>query len=371
MYVLRTIYAWIVFVGVAVRWFVWRAGLLARRPLFIDHVPESQLAWGQMTRWNPRIRVVGGERCPAGPPAVFAGNHAKLDDPFFSWRAAYISSNEKLRLRFMMRDDYFIGFPWTLSPIPLNHICEMGGGIPISRDNVSLSQLKPFLEVLREPGAFVMFPGRTRTRSGLVLEFREGFTEPGGVSFFLVHGQRRMPGTRIPCVPIGRSHHPATWRSAMVIGEPRYLSVDASREEQRDFDFALAVEIGNLIEIHVVHLVSGLLYLRCLHDLRAPLSFAWMEERLGAILHDLPAHRYRDPALMTERAREVRRAVRFLGRRGMLRVRGGQVEPNVAAVLAVPELDTRYRKRNPVKYYVNQIIHMQDVVATLEAHFRD
>lgn len=365
MYLLLSLYSWCVFLWVPVKWFAWRFGLLRRRPMFIDHYDESQRAWGQLTLWNPRLRVVGAEHCPQGPPAVFAGNHIKLDDPFFAWRSAHRASGETIHLFFMMRDDYFQGFPWTLSPIPINEICEMGGGVKISRDNPSLAQLKVFLDILQKPGSFVIFPGRTRTRSGMVMEFREGFDEPGGVSFFLIHGERRC-GQPIPCVPIARTHNVITRKSAVVISPPRYLDPRASREAQRQFDFDLAVAIGELVEVNLIHLVSGLLYLRALHarDTRiAP------EALLGAVrrvVAGLPDTRHRDPALAHVDVRAVRDVLRLFSRRGLIRREGAVFRLLPEAVLCAPPLDTKYLRRNPVKYHVNQILHLGDVVALLE-----
>lgn len=365
MYLLLSIYSWCVFLWVPVKWFCYRAGLLRRRPMFIDHYDESQRAWGQLTLWNPRLRVVGAEHCPQGPPAVFAGNHIKLDDPFFAWRSAHRASGETIHLYFMMRDDFFQGFPWTLSPIPINEICEMGGGVKISRDNPSLSQLKPFLEILQKPGSFVIFPGRTRTRSGLVMEFREGFDEPGGVSFFLIHGQRRC-GKPIPCVPIARTHNVITHKSAVVLAPPRYIDPAASREMQRQFDFDVAVAIGDLIEINPIHVISGLIYLRALHQRDPRVHPAALLVAVQQVVRGLPPQRHHDPALDTIDERGVRRVLRFLARRGLLRKIGTAYELDAAAVLAPPPLDTQYLRRNPIKYHVNQILHLNDVVAVLE-----
>ncbi len=365
-YFLLSIWSWARFLLVPLKWYLWRLGFMARRPMFIDHYDESQRAWGQLTLWNPRLRVVGAENCPQGPPAIFAGNHIKLDDPFFAWRAAHRSSGETIHLYFMMRDDYFQGFPWNLSPIPIMDICEMGGGVKISRDNPSLSQLKPFLEILQKPGSFVIFPGRTRTRSGLVMEYREGFDEPGGVSFFLVHGERRA-GRPIPCVPYARTHNVITRKSAVVLGAQRFLPATASRDEQRAFDFELAVEIGGLIEVNLLHVLGGLLYLRALHRRGDEARIDGLREAVQAVVAALPRHRHRDPALEPLQERDLDRALRFLARSSMLTLQGASIRLDTDKILAVPELDTKYLRRNPVKYHVNQILHLGDVVDALES----
>ena len=76
--------------------------------------------------------------------------------------------------------------------------------------------------------------------------------------------------------------------------------------------------------------------------------------------------RYFDPALADVGAVDLRRVLRFLARRGMLRTSAGEFVLNAEAVLFAPPLDTKYLKRNPVKYHVNQILHLGDVVALLE-----
>lgn len=370
MYLFYSIYAWMRFLFVPVKWFCWRAGLLKRRPMFIDHYHESQTAWGQLTCWNPRLRIVGAENCPQSAPAVFAGNHIKLDDPFFAWRSAYVASRQAIKLFFMMRDDYFHGFPWDLSPIPVIEIAEMGGGVKITRDNVSLAQLKPFLEILQRPGSFIIFPGRTRTRSGMVMEFREGIEEPGGVSFFLVHGQRRA-GSAIPCVPIARTHNHMTWKSAVVIGAPRYLAVNASREEQREFDCALAAAIGDLVECNIFHLLSGPIYLHALHARGNTVPVAALVQAVQYQVAAWPVGRYLDPMLrsagLAQLDREVRRAMRYVAKSGLLTLEGEAVRLEVKNILAAPELDTSYLKKNPVKYHVNQAMHLAEVVALFES----
>jgi hypothetical protein len=50
----------------------------------------------------------------------------------------------------------------------------------------------------------------------------------------------------------------------------------------------------------------------------------------------------------------------------MVQTRGGQVEPLSEAILSAPPLDTRYVERNPVKYLVNQVLHLPDVIAAAE-----
>jgi hypothetical protein len=74
-----------------------------------------------------------------------------------------------------------------------------------------------------------------------------------------------------------------------------------------------------------------------------------------------------DPAARADTGGEVRRALRWLERAGMLRFSGDELIADVAAILSEPELDTKYRKHNPVKFHVNQVLHFQPLCAAAEA----
>ncbi|MBI2432087.1 MAG: 1-acyl-sn-glycerol-3-phosphate acyltransferase [Candidatus Hydrogenedentes bacterium] len=360
----QSAHAWTVFLGVLARYPFYRMGL-TRRPMFTHHYEESQRAWGQATRWNARLRVVHPERCPRQHPAIFAGNHSKLDDPFFLWRAVHLASEGRMYCRFVMRDDWGRGPLWRLSPIRFNELGEMAGAVPISRGNVQYSQLKPLLQILQEPGSFIIFPGRTRSRSGMVFEYREDVEEPGGISFFLAAGERRMPGIRIPAVPVARTHNPVTWRSTVVFGEPMYLAPGADRAAQRDFDFALAVRIGELIEINMLHLLSGLLYLRCLHGQSTAWELNALRRQVRRVCEDLP-HPFLDPAARERPEAEALVVLKWLERRDCVAFRAGAIQPNTGRILSAPALDNSYRGANPVKYFVNQVMHLTAVVHLLE-----
>ena len=56
---------------------------LGKRPSFTEHWWRVEVAYRQITRMDPRIRVRHAERCPKQHPAVYVGNHRKLDDQFF------------------------------------------------------------------------------------------------------------------------------------------------------------------------------------------------------------------------------------------------------------------------------------------------
>lgn len=321
---------------------------------------------GGMLGWKRTLQVRYPERCPATGPVVFVSNHVKLDDPLFLWGAVDRATGGQRHIYFMMRDDFFRGWPWDYLPFSMNELTASSGCIQISRDQISLAQLKPLLNILEAGESFLMFPGRTRSRSGQCIEYREGIDEPGGVSFFLSHGSRRAK-CDLPAVPLARTHNPVTGVSTIVIGEPMFLPPGAGREAQRQLDLDLAVAISNLIELHALHVVSVLLYLRSLHQHPA-------EQSLGAIIEDsrkvlgaaLGCGLHVDAEALADPKAAVIAALAWLERAGQVRVTGDTFVMDVSAILAAPEWDTKYRKHNPVKFYANQVMHLGGVIKAAE-----
>jgi 1-acyl-sn-glycerol-3-phosphate acyltransferase len=366
MEALRVAAAWGVAVLNALHYVLFKCRLLPQ-PQFRNY-PRHWRPWlSSIFGWRRTLAVVNPERCPASGPAVFVSNHAKLDDPLFLWGAIERATAGAVHIWFMMRDDFFRGWPWDYLPFSLNELTASSGCIQISRDAISLAQLKPFMQILERGEAFLMFPGRTRTRGGMCIEYREGIEEPGGVSFFLSHGGRRA-GKPIPAVPLARTHNPVTGVSTVVMGAPCYLPDGAGREAQRDFDLMLAVEISSLTQVHALHAVCLSLYLRCLHGLPQNIALEDLVRDVEQILRQASEHHYTQDGDRAQGA--TRDALRWLEKQGMLMLRSGPdgpcVEANASAILATPALDTRYRKLNPVKFYCNQVMHFQDVVAAAE-----
>jgi len=79
---MKLLYCWFVTVAIIFRYFLYRLGI-GKRPNFTDRWPEVQRVYRQLTRMDHRIRLRGLEHFPGQHPAVYAGNHIKLDDPFF------------------------------------------------------------------------------------------------------------------------------------------------------------------------------------------------------------------------------------------------------------------------------------------------
>jgi len=362
------IYAWIRVAARLIRYLGYRMGL-GECPTLLDVYPEAIVVFDRVMGWPQTLFVRGGEHCPATGPVVYAGNHAKKDDPFIMYRATHRVTGWCCEIRYMMRDDFFKGIP-NLRIIDVDELLRMLGAQQISRDNVQLTQLKPFVKLLREGNGFIMYPGRSRSRTGLFMEYRDGIDEPGGVTFFLAQAQRGSPGLRVPAVPMARSYNPVTKRSVIIFGPPVYLAGDADRTAQRELDFLLVQRMGDLVEINVAMTVAALLYLHCLHDRSLPVGQGALVDAVRASLRVRADRRYIDEAALSDLPREVKITLEYLAERGMLDLRGTAIWLNKEAILAAPEPDKTYLMKNPVKHLVNQTLHLPDVTAAFEAAAR-
>ncbi len=362
---MRVILSWGVAFFNALHYFLFKLRLVGQ-PDFRRYPTHWEPWLGGMLGWKRTLRVRYPERCPNSGPAVFVSNHVKLDDPLFLWGAVDRATGGQRHIYFMMRDDFFRGWPWDYLPFSMNELTASSGCIQISRDQISLTQLKPLLSVLEAGESFLMFPGRTRSRSGQCIEYREGIEEPGGVSFFLSHGGRRAK-CDIPAAPLARTHNPVTGVSTIIFGEPMFLPTGAGREAQRQLDLDLAVAISSLIELHALHVVSVLLYLRSLHRHRAEQSLAMLIEDSRKVLDAaLRCGLYVDAQATADPKATVTAALAWLERAGLVRVSGDTFVMDTSAILAAPEWDTRYRKHNPVKFYANQVMHLGEVIKAAE-----
>jgi len=359
---MRVLFAWGVALLNAVHYTLFKLRLLPL-PRFRRYPSHWEPFLGSFLRWNTRMTVLHPERFPADSPVVLAALHSKLDDPLFCWGAVHRATRGAVHIYFMMRDDFFRGWPWDYLPFSMNELTEAAGCIQISRDSISLAQLKPLINVLAHGDSFVMFPGRTRTRTGRAIDYIDGIDEPGGVSFFLLHGARRA-GRPVAAVPLARTYDPVTRHTYVCFGKPRYLPERAGRDAQRDFDFDLAVAMSNQLVVTPLHVLCVLVYLRCLHGRTEARQVAeWTRDadavmkRIAGRVDTPPRPAGEDPYL---------RYLRWLVRHGMLRLSGDEVAVCTDAVLALPAIDTRFRKKNPVRFYTNQVLHFRCVVEAAE-----
>ncbi len=362
---MNAVRVWTVLIMRAMRYFAYRMGV-GSQPTLMDIREEITQGFVHVFRWRKRLRIVDGHLCVPESPAIIAGNHISALDPFIMYRAVEVSTQRRIKCRFMMREGVFRqGSIFKCRLLDLDEISQMAGTFLISREHVQLSQLKPFIKLLREHESFIIFPGRTRSRTGLLFEYRDGIDEPGSVSFFIVQARRGRPELRIAAVPLVRTVNPMTKVSSLVFGKPWYLPEDADRAAQRDFDFSFVASLGDLVEISALHLVALILYLRCLHSLPDAQPLTELTEAVAKLAAAI-RHRHLEPAMAGAVDGEVGRAVRWLAKRGMLRREGGAVVAKRDAILAVPPSLKEYGKSNPIKHLVNQILHMSDVVSAAE-----
>ena len=360
---MRVLLAWGVAVLNAVHYTLFKFRLMSL-PQFRRYPTHWEPFLGSFLLWRRRMTVLHPERCPADRPVVFASLHSKLDDPLFCWGAVHRATNGVNSIYFMMRDDFFRGWPWDYLPFSMNEITEAAGCIQISRDSISLAQLKPLVNVLERGESFVMYPGRTRSRSGRAIDYIEGIEEPGGVSFFLVHGSRRA-GQPVGAIPVARTYDPLDKHTYVSFGETRYLPEGAGREAQRDFDFNLAVEMSNQIVVTPFHALCVLIFLRCVHGrIEARSCSAWSAD-VSDIMSRITGQVETPPALDIEAAVPPRLA--WMQEHGILRLDGEEVTILSEAVLVLPEVGTKFRKENPVRFYTNQVMHFRAVAEAAEA----
>lgn len=334
---------------------------------------------GRVLHYSDRVFVRGAEHCPKAPPAVFAGNHLMADDPFLMFPAIVHASGGAVRPRIMMRDDFFGKLPgWMSKLVDMDEVLVSLAVFQISRGNVTFSQLKPFLALLREPGSFMIYPGRSRSRTGVFFEYRDDVQEPGSVGFFLAHAQSNRPDLNVAAVPMARTYNPVNKRSVIAFGPSLYLPHETGgalkpserRAAQRALDTDLIVAMGNLVEINAPQLVSSILCLRAIRQRPNEMTVARLCEQVEAVVRTLATRYLVDPALTIDAAGETRAALAYLADAGMLAAKTDRLELNPTAAL-VPEPDSSYRRLNPLRYLSNQVLHLRDVVALADDAARD
>ena len=362
--VIREIRAWLIVSWILLQYLFYRLGFRSC-PTFMNNRPECKLVIGRVLGWPKRLRISGAEFCPKAHPAIFCCNHFKKDDPFEVEACIYDASDHKIWIIPMMRDDFFKSHHKTVLFDP-DELVNMFGTMRISREKVSLSQLKPFVELLRSGGSFLIFPGRTRSQSGLIFEYREGVEEPGGPAFFAAQAQRSRPDLRVAIVPVARSYNPATRRSTVSFGKPLYLEGVGDRAAQRALDFQLIEEIGRIFEISVSHILAAILYLHRLHALSTTLTIDFLRNTAQYVVKTIQSERRIAPEAFSELPREVFSTLKYFAKHKLVTVQRDSIIPHDEAILRVPTWDRSYRDVNPLKFLCNQVAHMPDLVRAIE-----
>jgi len=350
---------WLIFFRLCLK--LVRHRLLPGTPLpdFVPHKDALARVAHSLFRWR-RLRVVNPNLCPADGPAIFVANHHGLDDPALLWPAIHLASGERFIPRFLMRDDFFRGFPWDWLPIRLNTLCERCGAVPISRGRVSPAQLRPALQSLKEGNACALFPGGTRSRTGAWIEYRPGEENTHGDPAALAALAARVAGKpEIPVIPMGITRHPILRQVTVAFGSPIRVASrgDASELAARNQEICHA--IGLLTEVHAVHLVAAIIWALCTHHRKSfPLKTVvhavmdWAASPPCPLVH---------PELIREPESACRRACAYFARLGYLRIAGREIYPRESRVNNCPPWTTGYRRANPVRYWTNQVLHIKGI----------
>lgn len=363
---MREIQCWLIVAWRLSRYFVYRLGI-GKCPELLDVYPELVVVFERVMGWKKNLRVAGAEYCPQAGPAVFSGNHYAKDDPFVAYRAIHRICDGVYPVRYMMRDDFFAGGKSIFKSrlLDVDELVRLLGALQISRDRVQLTQLKPFVALLREQAAFIMYPGRSRSRTGVFVEYRDGIDEPGGVTFLVAQAQRNRPDVNVSIVPFARTSNMATKTSVVVFGPAVSLPHDADRAAQRDLDFKLIELMGDLVEINVTQIAAGIIYLHCLHQRGETIPIDALDEVVASAIASL-SDRHVDPAAESDRRAHLERALDYFAKAHLILRCNDSITLLARHVLASPPHDTTYRTANPIKYAVNQILHLPDVVDAIE-----
>lgn len=320
---------------------------------------------GIFSGWNRYFRYRGGENIPRDHAAIYFANHIKFGDPFHVFRGAYLETNGDVKLHAMMRDDVFKGTPLKTRFFDFDELIEYVGVYGINRDQATLAQMKIFLKILEKGEGFIMFPGRTRSRSGLLMEYRDNFQEPGSISFFLAMIQRRKKEDTFSAMPVSRNYNPVRNQTAMIYGPEQFLDPRASKDEQRDFDFHLIEVMSGLVEISVVQIIAALLYTTALHHRSEHISIeqmrAWVDE-----LWESDIHPWWDEEDNKNIEESISLSLDYLEKHGMVQLRGDEVHLNTEQILHALPIEADYDKVNPVKYLTNQNLHLGDFMEAMQ-----
>jgi hypothetical protein len=226
--------------------------------------------------------------------------------------------------------------------------------------------MKRFVQTLRDGKSFLMFPGRTRTRSGFFFEYREGFGELGSASFFLAAMNREKPPVAVQVVPVVRTHNPVVRRDTMVFGHPMVMAENTTKDQYRTFDHEMAAAMANLIEINVPQLAAAFLYFHALHNGSRQIQKEWFAGEIRAILNSLE-HPYIDSRAMSNFGEEIDQTLQYFDNYGFIGWRLGTLHINRKRILKVPKVKHYWLWVHPLRYLANQIAHLPQPVRVIES----
>ena len=145
----------------------------------------------------------------------------------------------------------------------------------------------------------------------------------------------------------------------MVFGEALYLPRTATRAEQRALDYALVERMSHLMEAQPCHITAGILYNRALHG---------RTERLGFEGESHPLMAKARPRAVRE---EVSRSLSLFAHKGLIQMHGDSIDIRPGAMLNHPGPEYPFRKQHPVRFLVNQVLHLPGLVDAIEHAARE
>jgi len=340
--------------------------------------------------WDTQNKLVvrNGANIIEEGPAIYVANHVMKSDALLVAYAVYVHTQGR-QLHIMMRDDFFGDKRWSRTPLlDVDKLAMSLGAIQVSRESGAYSQMKRFIRLLLDDGCFIIFPTGTRSRSGLVMELPPELDELGKVSFFAATAQRERYSKRglsgaapVALVPTGISFNPISKKTTLIFGEPVYLTFDppdkkVPRSVLNEFDNHLIGLVSRLVEINLVQLAGLYLlhytwhsgHVKNRHENGIYLKRSILLKDLIEIAGGLKERSdlFLGASLHSEFRPTLKRVERLFARRDMLEPIGDAFLLRHDRIRSAPPVDGDYRKRNPVKYFANQIAHFEEVVTMVE-----
>ena len=361
---------------------------LARNELDYDHIYDHCACLFEQL-WDTQNKLVVRNRANIVEegPAIYVANHVIKSDALIVACTVYMNTKGR-QLHVMMRDDFFGDKRWSRTPLlDMDELARSLGAIQVSREAGAYSQVKRFIRVLVEDGCFIIFPTGTRSRSGHVMEVPPPL-ELGKVSFFAATAQRERYSKRglsgaapVALVPTGISFNPISKKTTLIFGEPVYLTFDppdkkVPRSVLNEFDNHLIGLVSRLVEINLVQLAGLYLlhytwhsgHVKNRHENGIYLKRSILLKDLIEIAGGLKERSdlFLGASLHSEFRPTLKRVERLFARRDMLEPIGDAFLLRHDRIRSAPPVDGDYRKRNPVKYFANQIAHFEEVVTMVE-----
>ncbi len=189
-----------------------------------------------------RASVSGLENIPAHGPVVIVINHITVFDPVVVWMLV-----SRIVIPLAKIEAYSLPF--------FGWVMNVGGSIPVQRDEVDTSAIKSALRVLKEQECILLAPEGTRSRTGQLQEAKDG------AAMLALRSDAQI----LPVAVTGTEHFTAHWRRwrrapvKVVFGQPFKLEVPPtdrlSREAKAALTDTIMIRVAQLLppEYHGIY----------------------------------------------------------------------------------------------------------------------